>query len=87
MIAHAPAVGRPVLEGRRYSSRSGALVDQHVDGEAVGLEVVGHVVLGVAADAVVLHAVDVGGRELAGEHRVLAHALEVPAAVAGSGAG
>ena len=59
----------------------GAIVDHDVDGEPVGLEIVGHVVLRRRRHATGLHRGHVGRREFAAEQRVLAHALEVPSAV------
>ena len=79
-----PRLGDGLLEGQQVQLAQRPVVDPDVGGEAVGLEVVGDVVLGGGAHAVVLDAGDVGGGEVGGEHRVLAEALEVPAAERGA---
>ncbi|CAH0226447.1 hypothetical protein SRABI128_02328 [Microbacterium sp. Bi128] len=72
------------LERRQVQLAQRALVHVDVDGEAVGLGVVGDVVLRRRRDAVVLEAADVGGRELGRELRVLAEALEMASAERGA---
>ena len=76
-----PGVDDRVLERAQVQLAQRALVDDDVDREAVGLEVVGDEVLGARRHAAGLQAADVGGGELAGQQRVLAHALEVAPAV------
>ncbi len=68
------------LEGAEVelAQRSGR--DDVVDGEAVGLGVVGDEVLDAGRDAAVLDAEDVAGPDLAGEVRILAVRLEVATA-------
>ena len=73
-------VGDHGLEGGQVELAQRPLVDPVVDGEPVGLRVVGDVVLGARPDALRLHAADVGGGQPAREQRVLGEALEVPAA-------
>ena len=77
-------LGDGLLEREQVQLAQSAVADPDVHGEAVGLGVVGHVVLRRGADAVVLHAFDVGGGEIGGEHRVLAERLEMPSAERGA---
>lgn len=98
MLAHRRAVDRVVgghdapgvgvlddgLEGGQVQLAQGAFGDQVVDGEAVGLGVVGHEVLDGGADAAGLDAVHIAGSDPPGEIRVLAVRLEVPAAQRGA---
>jgi hypothetical protein len=78
---HQPGVGLGdgLLEGEQIDLAQGPLVDHDVRGEALGLEVVGDVVLGRRADAELLDAGDVRRGKLRGQDRVLAEGLEVPA--------
>ena len=73
-------VGDDRLERRQVQLAQRALVDAGVEREALGLGVVGDEVLDRRADALGLQAAHVGGADARGEQRVLAEALEVPAA-------
>ena len=66
MTPQAPAFAMIVSNGARYSSRSARSLTLDADGEALGLEVVGHEVLDRRRDALVLHAGHVTGADLAG---------------------
>ena len=83
---HEPGVclGDGLLEREQVQLAKSAVTDLDVDREAVGLGVVGHVMLRCSADAVVLHAFHVGGGEIGGEHGILAECLEVPSAERGA---
>lgn len=67
------------LERRQVHLAQDAVRDPDVDGEAVGLGVVGDEVLGRGRDALGLDAADQRGAGAAGQFRVLGEALEVPA--------
>ena len=83
---HQPGLrlGDRLLEGQQVELAQRSFVDLDVDGEAVGLGVVGDVVLRGGADTVVLHAAHVRRGEVGGQDRVLAEALEVPAVERGA---
>jgi hypothetical protein len=68
------------LEGGQVELAQGALVHQHVDGEAFRVGVVGHEVLGHGGDPALLDAGDELDGDLRGEQGILRVALEVPAA-------
>ena len=81
MTAHGRASRDDRLERRQVELAQRALVDLGVEGEALGLGVVGDEVLDRRADALGLQPAHVGGADARGQQRVLAEALEVPAAV------
>ena len=81
MTAHGRGVGDDRLERRQVELAQRALVDAGVEREALGLGVVGDEVLDRRADALGLQAAHVGRADPRGQQRVLAEALEVPAAV------
>ncbi len=73
-------LGDALLKGKEVELAQRTVADLGVRGEALGLVVVGDVVLGSRSDTIVLHTRHVGGGEVTREHGVFTECLEVATA-------
>ncbi len=81
---HPGARGHRAFERIQVQLVQGAGRHTHIHGEAVGLGIVGDIVLRTGGHTVDLDRANVGGRDLGGQHRILGETFEMPSAEGGS---